>query len=228
MPVLDTERPTPRLTLCPYCGANSRDPEQCSECGGLFEPLSRQASQNAMGPWFIRAESSAWKPGCSLHTLRTLIARGKVTPETVLRGPATRQFWAHAKDIPGIANRMGICHACKAAVGPDDHACPECNASFAVETDRQYLGLGPHLPLPDDPASTQQTDFSRPLITPRRLEHQDDQQTQPTAAAEQSDTTWQPLLDAAQARIRARDHAIWALIAGLALSLVAIVMLLIL
>jgi hypothetical protein len=127
--------------LCPYCGNYSGSKKECDKCKGLFEPLSRQASQNGMGPWFIRDEANPFRPGCSYATMRMLVARRRIVAESVLRGPSTRQFWTFAKNTPGIAHLLGECHAChKSAIAEATH-CPQCNASFAVEDDRQYLGL---------------------------------------------------------------------------------------
>jgi hypothetical protein len=127
--------------LCPYCGHRSANAHQCEQCKGLFDPLSRQASQNAMGPWFIRDPSNPFRPGCSFDTLRRLIQRGRVTADTIVRGPATRQFWAPAGSVPGVANLLGFCHACRAPADPDDAACRRCGAPFAPTTDREFLGL---------------------------------------------------------------------------------------
>ncbi|MCW5776996.1 MAG: hypothetical protein KIS87_11200 [Phycisphaeraceae bacterium] len=135
-------RPQPRVVLCPYCGSRSRDPHRCESCAGYFDPLSRQATQNAMGPWFIRDDAQPFRPGCSYDTLRTLIRRGKVGPETPIRGPTTRQFWVLAKRCPAVANLFGICHACARPVEPSDRACRHCGASFEPPDDRQQLGLG--------------------------------------------------------------------------------------
>lgn len=127
--------------LCPYCGNYSGSKKECDRCKGLFEPLSRQASQNGMGPWFIRDEGNPFRPGCSYATMRMLVSRKRIVAESVLRGPSTRQFWTFAKNTPGIAHLLGECHAChKSAIAEASH-CPHCNASFTVEEDRQYLGL---------------------------------------------------------------------------------------
>lgn len=135
-------RPQPRVVLCPYCGSRSRDPHRCESCAGYFDPLSRQATQNAMGPWFIRDDAQPFRPGCSFETLRTLIRRGRITPETPLRGPTTRQFWVLARRCPAVANLLGICHACAHPVEPRDRACRHCGVSFEPPPDRQQLGLG--------------------------------------------------------------------------------------
>ncbi len=143
------EPPTPRLRsiVCPYCGAVTPDTGRCGVCAGRFDPLSRQATQNQMGPWAIRDERSPFRPGCAYDTLARLIDQGKVTTETVLRGPSTRQFWMLARHAPGVAHRLGVCHNCQTPVKPDAFACPNCHAPFSVERDRQHLGLGPARPL---------------------------------------------------------------------------------
>lgn len=146
---------TPETTICPYCGHAARHGAECERCRGLFEPLSRQASQNAMGPWYIRDEGNPFRPGCSYATLKMLASRGRVGPETILRGPSTRQFWMAARSVPGIAHLLGSCHACKAGVPADETHCPHCRASFEVETDRQYLGLAEVRPLPGQAATSE-------------------------------------------------------------------------
>lgn len=127
--------------ICPYCGGASNDAKQCEHCRGLFEPLSRQASQNAMGPWYVRDEANPFRPGCSYATLRVLVMRGKLTTDAVIRGPSTRQFWMLATAVPGVAHLFGACHSCRAPAKRSDAACGQCGASFLVEDDRQYLGL---------------------------------------------------------------------------------------
>lgn len=143
----------PTGTLCPYCGGVSSRSDECDICRGLFEPLSKQASQNAMGPWYIRDLAHPFRPGCSFATLKLLAARGRITPTTVLRGPSTRQFWLYARQTPGVANLLGACHACRAAAKPDDQACTACGASFRVSDDRDDLGLAPVRALPAVPGA---------------------------------------------------------------------------
>lgn len=145
--------PTPpqiRGILCPYCGNISADPRRCDRCAGHFDPLSRQATQNAMGPWFIRDTSSPFRPGCSYETLRDLIRRGKITRESIIRGPTTRQFWNFAGRTPTVAHLFGVCHNCFAAVNPQEFSCASCGAVFTPETDRQHLGLAPVHLLPGE------------------------------------------------------------------------------
>ncbi len=129
--------------VCPYCGHAQAESPRCESCRGLFEPLSRQATQNAMGPWFIRDETQPFRPGCSYETLLRLIERGRVTAETILRGPTTHQFWMRADHVPGLAHLMGRCHACGERVGRGDVCCEFCGVMFGVEAPRDALGLLP-------------------------------------------------------------------------------------
>ena len=140
--------PMPRAVVCPYCGDLSSSGVRCTKCNGRFDHLSRQATQNAMGPWQIRDERVPTRPGCSFQTLKTLIERGQVRPTTVIRGPATRQFWMLAKDTPGVANLFGQCHNCRASVEPGAYMCAACGAVFEIDRDRQHLGLSPVRLLP--------------------------------------------------------------------------------
>lgn len=128
--------------ICPYCGVSIGAATRCPGCKGLLDPLSRQASTNSMGPWFIRDEDQPFRPGCSHETLRILVARGRITPGTIVRGPTTRQFWTHARRTRGLAHLLGVCHNCQATVSPSTSECGSCGASFAVPADRQQLGLG--------------------------------------------------------------------------------------
>jgi hypothetical protein len=115
---------------------------------GLFEPLSRQASHNAMGPWFVRNLNRPFQPGCSYETLVKMIERGQVTKNVIVRGPTTRQFWTVAKRVPGIAHLLGYCHNCDASVDPGDHGCHACGVPFGAYLDRNFMGLPDVKPLP--------------------------------------------------------------------------------
>lgn len=130
-----------KLVLCPYCGHTQHAEGRCAFCGGLFEPLSRRATQIAMGPWYIRDKSNPFRPGCAYEILVKMIRGGAVTPTTVIRGPSTRQFWSIARNVPGVAHLLGYCHACGAHVPKDATDCPVCEASFKPPKHRNELGL---------------------------------------------------------------------------------------
>lgn len=141
-------RPMPRAVLCPYCGGVTAQTGRCTACGGRFDPLSRQATQNHMGPWAVRDDRSPHRPGCTYETLCRLIDSGSVGLDSVIRGPSTRQFWTLARHSPGVAHRLGVCHNCRQPVAKDAFQCPACHAPFSVDRDRQHLGIGPFRPLP--------------------------------------------------------------------------------
>jgi len=130
-----------KLVICPYCGEAQPIGERCRACGGLFESLSRQATHNAMGPWFVRDPERPFRPGCSYETLVQMIERGQITKYSIVRGPTTRQFWTVARHVPGVAHLLGYCHACDGRVDPHDHGCPHCGVPFGAYLDRNYLGL---------------------------------------------------------------------------------------
>ncbi|MBI1371129.1 MAG: hypothetical protein GC162_21065 [Planctomycetes bacterium] len=137
-----------KIILCPYCGhVNPGPAERCTGCGGFFDPLSRKVTQQHMGPWFIRDSDNPFRPGCTYEVLVKQIQRGKVTPNTILRGPTTKQFWSVARNVPGIANLLGFCHNCGERFdGQNVKSCPNCHSHFPMPNDRQKLGIDPEDP----------------------------------------------------------------------------------
>ena len=136
--------------LCPFCGAHAvnADSVQCTACGARTDPLSRQATQNEMGPWFVRDETAPFRPGCRLETIERWARSGRLSPTTVIRGPSTHQNWVEARRVPGVARLFGRCHACEEPVGSDEVICRGCGAALHAERDRQHLGLAAIRPLP--------------------------------------------------------------------------------
>ncbi|MEM8834595.1 MAG: hypothetical protein AAGD00_02130 [Planctomycetota bacterium] len=154
MPASETSRPDAppptRAALCAYCGEEQASAafERCHACGGLREPLSRQATQNEMGPWQVRNASRPFQPGCSFDTLTRMVDRGRVTRDSVVRGPTTHQFWTRADRTPGVAVLLGVCHACARSVRPSDATCAHCSVVLAPAHDRDSLGLGERRAMP--------------------------------------------------------------------------------
>ena len=126
----------------------------CGSCGARTDPLSRQATQNEMGPWFVRDPGFPFRPGCRIETMERWARSGRLTPETVVRGPSTSQNWVPARRAPGLARLFGRCHACEGEVALDEMSCRSCGSHLHAERDRQHLGLSPVRALPgrDDPA----------------------------------------------------------------------------
>ena len=156
-----------RSYLCPYCGSVGDGADICQTCGGRFDALSRQATQVAMGPWFVRDPAKPFHPGCSYEVIQKQVRAGKITAETIIRGPTTRQFWDMAQRVPGVAHLVGFCHACQARTGGTGK-CVKCGAAFITPTQRNELGLS--YPGRDDAAVARQVLAVEPARTSPRPE----------------------------------------------------------
>lgn len=80
-------------------------------------------------------------PGFNEAILRQQITAGRITANTILRGPTTNQFWVNAADAPGVSRLMGTCHACHQPVEPTDTTCQFCKADMSLPDDVDALGL---------------------------------------------------------------------------------------
>lgn len=129
--------------LCPYCGHKQPLAPACRECRGRFDAWSLQATQNDMGPWFVRNSARPHFAGCSYATLLALVRAGEVGRDTVVRGPATRQFWTVARRAAGLAHLFGRCHACQGPVTAEDPVCAACGTGPFDAGDRNHFGVGP-------------------------------------------------------------------------------------
>jgi hypothetical protein len=159
-----------KVLICPYCGDTQAAGDRCRVCGGLFEPLSRQATHNAMGPWFVRDDSRPFQPGASYETIVKLIERGQITKYSILRSPTTKQFWTVAKRVPGVAHVLGYCHNCDASVDPGDHGCHACGVPFGAYLDRNFMGLPDVRPLPWEAGGGDDEQHSMASASPRVME----------------------------------------------------------
>ncbi len=130
-----------KIVVCPYCGNAQHASDRCEVCRGLFEPLSRRATQIAMGPWFIRDGSNPYLPGCSFDMVKRQIESGRIKPHTVMRGPTTRQFWTVARRVPGVAVLLGYCDACGEHVERNARMCRRCGNTLLARHERNELGL---------------------------------------------------------------------------------------
>ena len=122
----------PKYVLCPYCGHVQTHPtDRCRACGGFFDPLSVKVTHQMMGPWYIRDRHMPFRPGANYDVMLKQIERGRIKPNTIVRGPTTRQLWSLARHVPGMAHKLGYCHACgKDGVDSQDDNCAGCGAVF--------------------------------------------------------------------------------------------------
>lgn len=160
---------------CPYCGHPTDDSQagRCASCNGLFEPLSRKATQLAMGPWYIRDENRPFMPGFSEAILRQQVASGRIKPSTIVRGPTTNQFWVYASSAPGLSRLLGRCHACSASVTQDAMTCGSCNADLSLPDEVDRLGLS-YVEPAERAAVQQEIETQRTAPPPRPKPTQDD------------------------------------------------------
>jgi hypothetical protein len=56
----------------------------------------------------------------------TLVQKGRVTAQSVLRGPTTGQFWKHAAKVKGVSREFGLCWNCGGDVARNARACVNC------------------------------------------------------------------------------------------------------
>ena len=146
----ETNSSVPRFFVCPYCGGVHKDqlPGICNYCHGPLDPDSREQTKADLGPWFVRDTNRPFAPGMRYETLLRRIKQQRLCATDVVRGPTTSQFWTVARKVPGVSHHFGVCHACQAAVSPEDDACSSCHANFCVTLDRDRLGLNSSESLP--------------------------------------------------------------------------------
>lgn len=148
----------PSAILCPYCGKKQAIARRCSGCGGHFDRWSLAATQNEMGPWFIRDESNPHFVGLGYEAVVAMIQSHELDRDTPVRGPTTGQYWMLARRVPGLAHHFGRCHGCQSPVDPASPQCRECGVLPPVQVSRNQFGLPPIAPV--DKPSDARPDFS--------------------------------------------------------------------
>ena len=121
--------------VCPFCGHRNVDGRKpCEECEMIDADATRSATVRRVGPWFVRRDGNPHAPGMKFTVLRELTKQGGLAPDSVVRGPTTRQMWTFAARIRGLAHLFGLCWNCNrrlnvpaAGEEPDDF-CLYCGA----------------------------------------------------------------------------------------------------
>lgn len=131
----------PEAVLCPFCGTAQFSKDLCTFCHKPFTERGRKQAQIEMGPWHIRNKANPYAAGLSYAMMKKLAVSGILNAKSVVRGPATQQFWLMAKFTPGISHLVGFCYACPAAATDSDTCCAACKAPFKEYPDRNSLGL---------------------------------------------------------------------------------------
>ena len=90
---------------------------------------SLRALERLMGPWFVLDEQTPSAPGVNWQKFLSLIEKGKITPDSIVRGPATGGLWRRASRTPSVATRLGLCWSCQSPLPPDRNLaqCPNCH-----------------------------------------------------------------------------------------------------
>lgn len=114
--------------VCPFCGLISDKAEVvCSKCSMENSPAARKATKVRIGPWYVLQNRNPAAPGMKWETLLTFISKGRVKPQSIIRGPTTHQLWRFAAHVKGLSREFGICHSCGAAIERDATVCMHCN-----------------------------------------------------------------------------------------------------
>ncbi len=118
----------PQHRPCPFCGhlvasAGAR----CERCKLALDANTVRGVQRRLGPWFLLDANNPTAPGVNWEKLVSLIKRGKVAPESIVRGPSTGGLWRLARETPSVATRLGTCWSCQAALADRSaQRCPQC------------------------------------------------------------------------------------------------------
>lgn len=127
---------------CVYCGRTiDRDCDRCPECKTSYSVAVRRASREIEGDWFYLEARNPSNRGVDLRTMLKLIDKGRLRPDSVIRGPATNQDWMYAAESPVISKHLGNCPHCFGAATADEEFCSTCGRSLDEMPGRLRPGL---------------------------------------------------------------------------------------
>jgi len=130
-----------RILVCPICGETQPEIKACRVCKTLLNSGGLLLAEGRMGPWWVRNEDLTFRPGITYDNLSALALTGKITLQSIVRGPTTRQLWKVARRVKGLSHLLGRCHNCGEHVSPKDRACDSCDVQFLKYPDRNNMGL---------------------------------------------------------------------------------------
>src|SRR3954447_11174795 len=122
--------PRPGKQACPYCGSvNDRtdEPQLCPRCSMEDTPATRAATKARIGPWYVLQSRNPSAPGMKWATLLSLVAKGQVTPRSIVRGPTTHQLWKFAAHVKGMSREFNLCYSCGGEIERSTNQCPHCD-----------------------------------------------------------------------------------------------------
>jgi hypothetical protein len=116
---------------CVYCGqVISRTADRCPHCKTSFSLAVRRASREIMGDWFYLDQRNPSGRGVTFETLIKMIEKGRIRPDSIVRGPTTHQDWMYAAETPRLAKYLGTCPHCFAEAKPEDVYCTRCQLNM--------------------------------------------------------------------------------------------------
>jgi hypothetical protein len=221
-----------RILVCPICGETQPEIKVCRVCSTLLDTNGLLLAEGAIGPWWVRKEELTFRPGITYDNLAELALSGKITLQTIVRGPTTRQLWKVARRVKGLSHLLGRCHNCGEHVSPDDRTCDGCNAQFLKFTDRNNLGL--ELGAPSKGEASGMSSFlsdaeifdtqSTPLTLPPKTQVQQAPESVETNEAEESveESVGSPQFRSLQRRLELGKRRVLALTISLIIALILI------
>ncbi|HZL35439.1 MAG TPA: hypothetical protein VFC78_09025 [Tepidisphaeraceae bacterium] len=114
--------------VCPFCGAVSEGHQTvCPKCTMENTPAARKATKARIGPWYVLQARNPAAPGMKWETLLAFVQKGRVKPQSIIRGPTTHQLWRFAAHVKGLSREFGVCYSCGGAIEPSANLCSQCN-----------------------------------------------------------------------------------------------------
>jgi hypothetical protein len=116
---------------CVYCGqVIPRTSDRCPHCRTSFSLAVRKASREVLGPWYYLDPRNPSGRGVTFETLIKMIEKGRIRPDSIIRGPTTQQDWMYAAEVPRLAKYLGMCPHCFAEAKPEDTYCTHCQLNM--------------------------------------------------------------------------------------------------
>ncbi|HWE04202.1 MAG TPA: hypothetical protein VG326_17480 [Tepidisphaeraceae bacterium] len=114
--------------VCPFCGAVGDGSETlCPKCAMENNAAARKATKLRIGPWYVLQNRNPAAPGMKWETLLSFVRKGRIKPQSVVRGPTTHQLWRFAAHVKGLSREFGVCYSCGGSMERGGNLCPHCN-----------------------------------------------------------------------------------------------------
>lgn len=114
--------------VCPFCGAATEGHQTvCPKCTMENTPAARKATKSRIGPWYVLQARNPAAPGMKWETLLGFVRKGRIKPQSIVRGPTTHQLWRFAAHVKALSREFGVCYSCGGAIDPAANLCPQCN-----------------------------------------------------------------------------------------------------